>query len=124
MPERNIAGMIVICVIIWKLSTDCTFEAMTMPTDDIAMARTSISTQSSRTIGTVKSTPITGMSRNNTEACATAIDAPPSNLPMPIAVRLIGATSISRRKPNSRSQMIVMPANTEFIITIIATTPG
>ena len=53
-----------------------------------------------------------------------ATEAPPRHLPKRIEVVEIGATSISRRKPNSRSQTIEMPANAAVNSTDIASTPG
>ncbi len=58
------------------------------------------------------------------QACSVAEVAPPRHLPMMIAAFEIGATSISRRKPNSRSQTSEMPANTAMNSTDIASTPG
>ena len=53
-----------------------------------------------------------------------AIVAPPRHLPITIADRLTGATSISRRKPNSRSQTIEAAENTAVNRTDMASTPG
>ncbi len=53
-----------------------------------------------------------------------AIVAPPRHLPITIAARLTGATSISRRKPNSRSQTIDAAENTAVNRTDMASTPG
>ena len=53
-----------------------------------------------------------------------AIVAPPRVLPTTIADRLTGATSISRRKPNSRSQTIDAAENTAVNRTDMASTPG
>ncbi len=50
--------------------------------------------------------------------------APPRHLPVRMAVVLTGATSISRRKPNSRSQTIEMPENAAVNSTEVASTPG
>ena len=41
-----------------------------------------------------------------------------------IEAREIGATIISRRKPNSRSQTSEMPANAAVNSTDVASTPG
>ena len=50
--------------------------------------------------------------------------APPAHLPTTIAPRRTGATSISRRKPNSRSQTIEIAENSAVNRTVIAITPG
>src|SRR5215218_11286156 len=50
--------------------------------------------------------------------------APPRHLPVRMAVVETGATSISRRKPNSRSQTIEMPENAAVNSTEVASTPG
>jgi hypothetical protein len=47
---------------------------------------------------------------SSTTLCKVAAVAPPRHLPTMIAALLTGATSISRRKPNSRSQTSEMPA--------------
>ncbi len=50
--------------------------------------------------------------------------APPRHLPRTIAARLTGATIISRRKPNSRSQTIEPAEKIAVNSTAMATTPG
>src|SRR5919197_1071208 len=50
--------------------------------------------------------------------------APPNALPTMMALRRTGATSISRRKPNSRSQTIDTPENAAVNSSDIASTPG
>ena len=50
--------------------------------------------------------------------------APPRHLPSTIEPRRTGATSISRRKPNSRSHTIEAAENIAVNITAIASTPG
>ena len=49
---------------------------------------------------------------------------PPRHLPTRIDDRGTGATSISRRKPNSRSQTIEMPAKIAVNSVEVATMPG
>ena len=56
--------------------------------------------------------------------CKVAIVAPPRHLPITIAARLTGATSISRRNPNSRSQTIEAAEKIAVNSTDIASTPG
>ena len=53
-----------------------------------------------------------------------ATTAPPRHLPQMIAPREMGATIISRRKPNSRSHTREMPANAAVNSTDVASTPG
>src|SRR4029453_6785831 len=50
--------------------------------------------------------------------------APPRHLPVRMDTVLTGATSISRRKPNSRSQTMEMPENAAVNSTEGASTPG
>jgi hypothetical protein len=50
--------------------------------------------------------------------------APPRHLPITIAPLRTGATSISRRKPNSRSHTIEAAENMAVNSTAIASTPG
>jgi hypothetical protein len=50
--------------------------------------------------------------------------APPAALPSTSAVRVTGATSISRRKPNSRSHRMDTALNMAVVTTPMATTPG
>jgi hypothetical protein len=53
-----------------------------------------------------------------------AMVAPPRHLPMTMADRLTGATSISRRNPNSRSHTIDPAEKIAVNSTAIASTPG
>ncbi len=50
--------------------------------------------------------------------------APPRHLPITIAHRRTGATSISRRNPNSRSQTIEAAEKIAVNSTDMASTPG
>ncbi len=50
--------------------------------------------------------------------------APPKTLPITIELRRTGATIISRRKPNSRSQTIEAAENIPVNITEMQSTPG
>ena len=50
--------------------------------------------------------------------------APPRHLPITIELRRTGATSISRRKPNSRSHTIDAAENIAVNMTAIARMPG
>ncbi len=50
--------------------------------------------------------------------------APPRHLPITIEPRRTGATSISRRNPNSRSQTIEAAEKIAVNITAIASAPG
>ena len=53
-----------------------------------------------------------------------AMVAPPKILPITMADRLTGATSISRRNPNSRSQTIEAAEKMAVNMTDMASTPG
>jgi hypothetical protein len=55
---------------------------------------------------------------------AAATVAPPAVLPDRREVGLTGATSISRKKPNSRSHTIDRAENMAVMTTLMATTPG
>src|SRR2546430_8273205 len=69
-------------------------------------------------------TPTSPARASSTTLCTVETVAPPTHLPAMIAVVLTGATSISRRNPNSRSQTIEMPENAAVNPTDIASTPG
>ena len=56
--------------------------------------------------------------------CIVAMVAPPRHLPITIEARLTGATSISRRNPNSRSQTIEAAEKIAVNSTVMASTPG
>ena len=58
------------------------------------------------------------------QPCIVATVAPPTALPTMIAPRRAGATSISRRNPNSRSQTIETAENVAVNRTVIVSTPG
>ncbi len=62
----------------------------------------------SRMLVTVSCTPTTGASTSRMSPWTMACVAPPSALPMATAERSMGATSTSLRKPNSRSQTMLM----------------
>lgn len=56
--------------------------------------------------------------------CAVATVAPPATLPLTSTHRATGATSISRKKPNSRSQTMLIALKIAVDTTLIATMPG
>jgi hypothetical protein len=56
--------------------------------------------------------------------CMRATVAPPSTRPIMMRIRGTGATSVSFRKPNWRSQMSSIPEKIEVNNTVIAITPG
>ena len=68
--------------------------------------------------------PTVPSSASSTRLCPVATIAPPRHLPQMIEAREIGATIISRRNPNSRSQTSEMPANAAVNSTDVASTPG
>src|SRR3954452_3622304 len=68
--------------------------------------------------------PTVPASASRTRLCPVATTAPPRHLPQMMEAREIGATIISRRKPNSRSQTSEMPANAAVNSTDVASTPG
>jgi hypothetical protein len=72
----------------------------------------------------VRLTPTSGASTSMIVPWTVAMLAPPAALPTTIADRLTGATSISRRNPNSRSQTIDMAEKIAIVTTLIATMPG
>ena len=59
-----------------------------------------------------------------TSPCTVATVAPPRHLPSTIELRRIGATSISRRNPNSRSHTIEAAENIAVNSTAMARMPG
>ena len=56
--------------------------------------------------------------------CTRAVVAPPNVRPVMIEIRETGATSVSLRKPNCRSQIKSIPENMELKRTVIPITPG
>src|SRR4051794_15713352 len=68
--------------------------------------------------------PTVPASASRTRLCPVATIAPPRHFPQMMEAREIGATIISRRKPNSRSQTSEMPANAAVKSTDVASTPG
>src|SRR5215207_4317157 len=68
--------------------------------------------------------PTVPSSASSTRLCRVATIAPPRHLPQMIDAREIGATIISRRKPNSRSQTSEMPEKAAVTSTDVASTPG
>src|SRR5215218_2535567 len=68
--------------------------------------------------------PTVPSSASSTRLCPVATMAPPRHFPQMMEAREIGATIISRRKPNSRSQTSEMPAKAAVNSTDVASTPG
>ena len=76
------------------------------------------------TVRTVRCTPISGARTSIKVPCAVATVAPPAVLPTTMAERRTGATSISRRNPNSRSHTMEIALKIAVDTTLIATMPG
>ncbi len=68
--------------------------------------------------------PTSGESTRMMRACRVATVAPPAHLPSTSDDRRMGATSISRRKPNSRSHTIDTAEKMAEKRTVMATMPG
>src|SRR5262245_49787255 len=89
-----------------------------------ANARTAISTTSVPSSTGEYGTPTAPANTNISTPWTVATEAPPRHLPSTIAPRRTGATSISRRKPNSRSQTTDAAEKSAVNITAIDSTPG
>ena len=79
---------------------------------------------SSITIKGLSETPRNGASTSITMPCITATVALPAALPSTMPLRPSGATRISFKNPNSRSQTIDKPDITELMSTVMAIMPG
>ena len=123
-PARKIKGKIKAWITTWKPCWERIREATRMPrlerqSETIATVGISLSSSSGVTVR-----PINGASANNTMVWPKATIEPPMALPRTTPVRLMGATSTSLRKPNSRSQTMETPAKREFVSTVMAMMPG
>ena len=107
----------------WKPCMERMRDASATPIAVSPNASTKISGMSSATESTVSFTPTNGASTSRISAWNIACVAPPSVLPTAIDQRLIGATSISLRKPNSRSQTTDIPEKIDVKSTAIPMTP-
>ncbi len=123
-PERKKAGWTMKFTTNWKPIIDSIRAATATPTEVRAKDRQKISPISSSTASGVRRTPTSGASTSRTSPCTVAWVAPPSAFPIATAERSMGATSTSRRKPNSRSQTIDMALNTEVKRTAMPMIPG
>ena len=99
-------------------------EAMNKPIEVRDRARTIINPTSIKPLATDIWTSAKGMNTSIIRPCAEAMVAPPVALPTATAVRLMGATSTSLRKPNSRSNTTVIPDMMEPSTTTIQMMPG
>ena len=92
-----------------------------------AVRETAISSSrpmTSMTTSQVRRTPMSGARASMMVPWTVAMLAPPRVLPDTSEVRLTGATSISRRNPNSRSHTIEIAEDRAVDMTVMATIPG
>ena len=98
--------------------------ARKMPIEPMATASRNISGRSASTVPAERETPISGANIRMIAPCSKATVAAPSVLPTATEIRLIGATSTSLRKPNSRSHTSDIPDMNEVMTTVIPIIPG
>ena len=123
-PERKNIGITKNWITTWNDST-CSMRAASMRPIAVSMNATSIIMSNMVTISSSEyGTCTSPMSASMIAPWAVATVAPPSALPHTIAERRTGATSISRRKPNSRSHTIETAEKIAVNNRVIATTPG
>jgi len=123
-PERKSIGCSTSAITIWKLSMRCIRLAITMPKAVSAKASSSRKPTMAKKRPTVRSTPTTGATTTRMRPWTTATDPPPRALPNTSAARDTGATSISRKNPNSRSHTIAIAENSDEVSTDMARMPG
>src|SRR5215211_2056095 len=123
-PERNISGVMVSWTSGMADWTCLTRADRNSPRAQIMKAIRNSSPTSSTIITRSYGTPTSGARARMIRLWRVATVAPPRHLPVRMAVVETGATSISRRKPNSRSQTIEIPENAAVNSTEVASTPG
>ena len=123
-PARKINGKIRSCMRSWNPCCDRMKLAITSPSPDRAMDRMKTTGMRRRMIDRSIFTPTTGAISSMTETWSRATTHAPRAFPSTIPVRPSGATSSSRRNPNSRSHTIETPANREVVSTPMAMIPG
>src|SRR4029450_702696 len=123
-PDRNISGVMVSWTRGMADWTCLTRADRNSPRAQIMKAIRNSSPTSLTIITRLYGTPTTGARARMIRLWRVATVAPPRHLPVRMAVVLTGATTISRRNPNSRSQTIEMPENAAVNSTEVASTPG
>jgi hypothetical protein len=98
--------------------------AITSPNAVSVKASRNTSSTSTTTRRGDSDTSTSGASTSTRQACSVATAAPPSVLPIMIELRRTGATSISRRNPNSRSHTIDTAENIAVNSVEVARMPG
>ncbi len=103
----------------------CSVEPMAMPsppkTTAVSAMKRNASGMAARLTGRK---PAMRHTTKTSVPCSIATDAPPSVRPIMIVVRGTGATSVSLRNPNCRSQSSPIPEKIDVNRTDIPTTPG
>src|SRR4029453_2866575 len=123
-PDRNISGVMVSWTSGMADWTCLTRADRNSPRAQIMKAIRNSSPTSSTIITRSYGTPTSGARARMIRLWRGATVAPPRHLPVRMDTVLTGATSISRRKPNSRSQTMEMPENAAVNSTEVASTPG
>ena len=108
-----------------KPCMSCNTEPTAVPIAVHSIAiRTMNKSASGRNIGCAGRNPAARQTRKTMRPWIIATVAPPSLPPSTISIRDTGATRVSFRKPNWRSQMISMPENTALNRMPMVTMPG
>ncbi len=121
--KRNI-GIIIKFIIRLNPSKDSILAAIIMPIPEIVNAIKNISGTTSKNLVNVNSIPSNGDKISIISPWMVLLEAPPIDFPIAIEVLLIGATSISLRNPNSRSQIIDIAENIDVKRSVITIIPG
>lgn len=123
-PERKNIGKTRTFIITPKFSMDFTKEAKRRPMPEIANDNKIIIRIRFGRIDRCIVMPMTGASTSNMSACNDAMVVAAKALPIAMEVREMGATNISLRKPNSRSQTVEIVEKNATLITLMAIMPG
>jgi hypothetical protein len=123
-PERKNIGISKKLVITWNACMDFITEASTIPIAEMAIATRNIIPNTLKNITKVIGILSRGLKSSIIAPWNMAIVEPPSSFPTTIELREIGATRISLKKPNSRSQTIDIALKKEVKRTVIPTMPG
>ena len=123
-PDRKNIGSTMKFMTTWNVSTWAMRAAMTVPNAVRVKARSAISATSVKRSVAEYGTCTRPQKSSITAPWQVATVAPPRHLPRTRALRRTGATSISRRKPNSRSQTIDSAEKMAVNSTVMPRTPG
>ncbi len=123
-PDRKNIGNTSTCIMIPNPSVEFISEAISNPIPEMANARRIIRAIIPGTANGCMAIFTSGLRTSSRMPCSEAMEVAPRILPVTMAIRETGATRISFRKPNSRSQTVETVEKKATLITLIATIPG